>query len=134
MTNTQSLLDQLDLEYPDRGFVCASPADRWEDGTIVGNGTQGALCFGRPYDEEIVLSHESLFLPIYPPGKFIHLAPHWSHIQDLVLQNRGGEAMSFTMDLARESGYAERTLTDPFIGACSLKIAMPGSECTAYAR
>ncbi len=134
MTDLQSTLDQLDLEYPDRGFVATSAADRWEDGMIVGNGSQGALCFGRPHNEEIVLSHESLFLPIYPAGKFIHLAPHWSHIQDLVLKNRGGEAMALTMDLARESGYPERTLTDPFIGACSLKIAMSESECAAYAR
>ncbi|MFP4510810.1 MAG: glycoside hydrolase N-terminal domain-containing protein [Spirochaetaceae bacterium] len=89
MTDFKSLLAQLALEYPDRGFVCASPAERWQDGTITGNGSQGALCFGEPYEEEIVFSHESLFLPIYPAGKFTRLGAHLDHIRNLVLQNEG---------------------------------------------
>ncbi|MFW6252878.1 MAG: glycoside hydrolase N-terminal domain-containing protein [bacterium] len=89
MTDFKSLLAQLALEYPDRGFVCAAPAERWQDGTITGNGSQGALCFGEPYEEEIVLSHESLFLQIYAAGKFIRLGAHLYHIRNLVLQNEG---------------------------------------------
>src|SRR6056297_62728 len=103
MTDLQSVLDRLRITYPDRGFVCGAPARRWEDGTIVGNGSQGALSFGRPYQEEIVLSHEALFLPIYPAGRFIHLGPHLDHIRDLVLDDRGGDAMAFTMDLAKSA-------------------------------
>jgi alpha-L-fucosidase 2 len=129
-----ALLSQLHMAYPEHGFVCTSPAARWEDGTIVGNGSMGALCFARPYVEEMVLSHEALFLPIYPRGRFIHLAPHLDRIRDLILENRGGEAMAFTMDLARAAGYAKRSLTDPFIGACSLKLLMPDRDFGLYAR
>lgn len=138
MSNTTAglahLLDILRIHYPDHGFVSTAPAKRWEDGTIVGNGVQGALCFARPHAEEIVLSHESLFLPIYPKHEYIHLAPHLDHIRELILNNRGAEAMALTIDLAKDKGYLQRELTDPFIGACSLKLDMPKTECTAYAR
>lgn len=122
------------IRYPEHGFVGAGPADRWEDGMIVGNGAQGALCFSRPHREEIVLSHESLFLPIYPKHDYMHLAPHLDHSRELILANRGAEAMRLTMDLAKQKGYPSRELTDPFIGACSLMLDMPASACTAYAR
>ena len=134
MGDLMHLLDSLSLSYPDHGFVCLSPADRWEDGSIVGSGTVGALSFCRPHREEIVLSHEELFLPIYPAGGFFQLAPHLEHIREMVLSNRGAEAMRFTMDLAREAGYERRTLTDPFVGACSLRVSMEESSVDRYAR
>ena len=128
------LLASLKISYPEHGFVSRSPADRWGDGMIVGNGSQGALCFSHPHSEEIVLSHESLFLPIYPRREYFHLAPHLDRIRDLVLDNKGEEAMRLTIDLAKEAGYKQRTLTDPFIGACSLKLVMDQTDCIGYAR
>lgn len=132
--NLAQVLKTLRICYPEHGFVSTEAASRWEDGMIVGNGVQGALCFSRPHSEEIVLSHESLFLPIYPKHDYIHLAPHLDHIRELILENRGTEAMKLTIDLAKEKGYLKRELTDPFIGACSLKLEMPETECTAYGR
>lgn len=132
--NLVNRLETLRISYPERGFVSTEPAQRWEDGMIVGNGVQGALCFSRTHHEEIVLSHESLFLPIYPKHEYIHLAPHLDHIRELIFNNRGAEAMKLTIDLAKKKGYRQRELTDPFIGACSLHLEMPETECTAYAR
>ena len=129
-----ALLNSLQIEYPKRGFVSTAPAGRWEDGLILGNGRQGALCFSQPHNEEIVLSHESLFLPVYPKHEYIHLAPHLEHIRELVLDNRGADAMRLTIDLAKEKGYIQRELTDPFIGACALKIETGGKGFTQYAR
>lgn len=133
--NLQNILAQLDTSYPSRGFVSTSPAGRWEDGMITGNGTQGALAFSRPYDEEIVLSHEELFLPIYPPVKYMDLPSHMDSMRELVLDGKGREAMVKTIELARAAGYPEEMLTDPFIGACSLRILMDDQEeYSAYAR
>lgn len=130
----QATLNTLKLKHPEHGFVCSSPAGRWEDGSIVGNGTQGALIFGNPHQEEIVLSHEELFLPIYPKHDYIHLAPHLDQINELILDNRGHEAMRLTIDLAKQKGYLKRELTDPFIGGCALIIESQPSDCTEYAR
>lgn len=134
MRDLNERLETLAITYPPRGFVSTAPAERWEDGLIVGNGVQGALCFSRPYDEEIVLSHESLFLPVYPRHEYIRLAPHLDRVRDFVLQGRGAEAMALTVDLARQQGYQTRELTDPFIGACSVRLVMPAGEPVAYAR
>jgi len=134
MSELQRVLERLGIAYPERGFVFTSPAERWEDGTIVGNGTQGALCFARPYSEEMVLSHEALFLPIYPAGEFIPLEQHMDRIRELVLEGKGRDAMELTNDLAKAAGCERHTFTDPFIGACSLKIEMPPRICKLYAR
>jgi hypothetical protein len=42
--------------------------------------------------------------------------------------------MRQTIALAKESGYPPHHFTDPFIGACSLKLAMEEGDCQVYGR
>ncbi|MFF7855709.1 glycoside hydrolase N-terminal domain-containing protein [Streptomyces sp. NPDC007904] len=42
------------------------PAARWEDGFLSGNGHHGALVFGDPNDDRIVVTHHTL---VRPPGE-----------------------------------------------------------------
>ncbi|GAF11446.1 large secreted protein [Bacillus sp. JCM 19045] len=46
-----------------RGMTSRSPAKKWEDALITGNGTMGALVFGQPLNETIIFNHEKLYEP-----------------------------------------------------------------------
>ena len=41
----RTLLHALHTAYPERGIVSVEPARKWDFGTVVGNGSQGALAF-----------------------------------------------------------------------------------------
>ncbi|OAH15348.1 glycosyl hydrolase family 95 catalytic domain-containing protein [Streptomyces jeddahensis] len=40
-----------------------SPAARWEDAFLSGNGRHGAMVFGDPYDDRIIVNHHTLVRP-----------------------------------------------------------------------
>ena len=50
-----------------RGFESLEPAQDWEHALPIGNGTIGALVYGHPEDERIVLSHARLYMPLNRP-------------------------------------------------------------------
>jgi hypothetical protein len=70
-------LERLHAAYPQCGCVSLTPAEKWDFGTVVGNGSQGALAFCRPYNDELVLSHEELFLPLYPFRGYLPVREHF---------------------------------------------------------
>lgn len=49
-------------EHP-HGTWETAPADRWEDAYLSGNGRHGALTFGDPDDDRVVVTHHSLVRP-----------------------------------------------------------------------
>jgi len=90
----QDILNLLQTSYPACGFVSGAPADRWDDGTVVGNGIQGVLSFGRTTDEELVLSHEDLFLPLFPDHGYLPVREHFATVRTLVMEGKAREARS----------------------------------------
>ena len=48
---------------PVHGTWEPEPAARWEDGFLSGNGHHGALLFGEPDDERVVVTHHTLVRP-----------------------------------------------------------------------
>ncbi|MFJ6083129.1 glycosyl hydrolase family 95 catalytic domain-containing protein [Streptomyces sp. NPDC092369] len=73
------------------------PAVRWEDGFLSGNGHHGALVFGEPNDERVVVTHHTLVRPngaehAHPP----HLADRLPALQDRLLAGDLDAAESFT--------------------------------------
>ena len=73
---------QLSLPKPERGFISTKPATSWENGLASGNGRCGALVFGQPQDETIVVSSSDLLMPASRIGhqiSTVHLySPKWS--------------------------------------------------------
>ncbi|MET8213402.1 glycoside hydrolase N-terminal domain-containing protein, partial [Streptomyces sp. NPDC005373] len=51
------------VALPDRGIHDTAPADAWTDGFLTGNGEYGAVVYGDPALEKIVLDHHCLVLP-----------------------------------------------------------------------
>jgi len=129
------LLERLHASYPACGIVDTAPAWKWDFGTVVGNGVQGALAFCRTRDEEFVLSHEELFLPLFPFRGYLPVREHYETIRQLVLEGRAGEAQELIRKLKIAGDFPGYNTTDPFVGACSLDLRMQEPrEHGAYVR
>ena len=82
---------------PVHGTWEPAPAARWEDGFLSGNGRHGALLFGDPHDERVVVTHHTLVRPngaehARPP----HLAAELPALQDRLLAGERDAAERFT--------------------------------------
>ncbi|WP_405617632.1 glycosyl hydrolase family 95 catalytic domain-containing protein [Streptomyces sp. NBC_00076] len=51
------------IPLPDRGIHDTAPADAWTDGFLTGNGEYGAVVYGDPALEKVVLNDHRLVLP-----------------------------------------------------------------------
>ncbi|MCX5424028.1 glycoside hydrolase N-terminal domain-containing protein [Streptomyces sp. NBC_00078] len=105
------------------------PAGRWEDGFLSGNGHHGALMFGDPNDERIVVTHHTLVRPnsgeqARPP----QLAAELPALQDRLLAG----------DLYAAEGFTDgRDLqwVQPFHPAFRIRLrTAPGEEPRRYRR
>ena len=129
--NDEGLLETLKLlgvSYPETGAVSIAPAERWDDGSIVGNGVQGALAYCRTVNEEIVFSHEEMFVPMYPFYGYLPVLEHYDTIQQLVLNGKADEAQQLLKDLKIQLNIPRYNTTDPFVGAGSLHLRMRSSQ------
>ncbi|MFB6673356.1 glycoside hydrolase N-terminal domain-containing protein [Streptomyces sp. NPDC056390] len=74
-----------------------APATRWEDAFLSGNGTHGALVFGDPHDDRVILTHHTLVRPDGgPPPRPPALAAQLPHIQNQLLTGDVTAAEQFT--------------------------------------
>ncbi|WP_030041078.1 glycosyl hydrolase family 95 catalytic domain-containing protein [Streptomyces resistomycificus] len=82
---------------PAHGTWEPRPAARWEDAFLSGNGRHGAMVFGDPDDERVVVNHHTLVRPnggerARPP----ELAAELPRLQDRLLAGQPDAAESFT--------------------------------------
>ncbi|MGW0706989.1 glycosyl hydrolase family 95 catalytic domain-containing protein [Streptomyces sp. NPDC002643] len=85
------------MSGPVHGTWEPAPAARWEDAFLTGNGRHGAMVFGDPYDERIIVNHHTLVRPngaehARPPA----LAAELARLQDRLLAGDVTAAESFT--------------------------------------
>jgi len=131
----QAKSDELLIPNPVHGFVSKLPASRWEESMITGNGTIGALVFGNPLNERIILSHEKLFMPEYSPTKAPALYKYMDRIRELTLNGRGEEAAELAVQAGREGGIQDLIWTDPLVPACQLEIkSLSDNKISNYTR
>ncbi|MEV1082287.1 glycoside hydrolase N-terminal domain-containing protein [Streptomyces sp. NPDC050211] len=82
---------------PVHGTWEAAPATRWEDGYLSGNGHHGALVFGDPNDERVVVTHHTLVRPNSGErGRPPELASQLPQLQDRLLAGDVRAAEDFT--------------------------------------
>ena len=120
---------------PERGFISKQPARSWEQALVSGNGKLGAMVYGEPLNETIVLNHARLFMPLHqplpPPGTGVHLP----EIRRLLAAGQYQEAADFVVELAKKEGYDGKRWTDPFIPAFDIRIDMAAAgPCSDYGR
>ena len=100
---------------PRRGMCSLHPADRWEHALVTGNGTLGALVYGDPYRERVVLNHERFNLPRWAsPPEPPDIAHALAEIRRLMLAGRYSEAYAHSIEAAREDGWDGLVWTDMY--------------------
>jgi alpha-L-fucosidase 2 len=135
VVSCQNISDELLITQPEHGFVSRLPAARWEESMITGNGTIGALVYGNPLNERIILSHEKLFMPEYPPYEAPPLHKYLDRIRELTLEGKGEEAAELLVRAGEEVGIEDMIWTDALIPACQMIIeSLEDEKITDYTR
>ncbi|MEU2241053.1 glycoside hydrolase N-terminal domain-containing protein [Streptomyces sp. NPDC018338] len=77
-----------------------APAARWEDAFLTGNGRHGALAFGDPDDDRVIVTHHTLVRPNNTPADTAppRLAAALPALQDALLAGDATAAERFTDD------------------------------------
>ncbi len=95
-------------------------AHTWEDALVVGNGTVGAMLFGSPGEEQLVINRAGLFLPTHPPLEPPDLASRLDAVRGHAIAGRFPEVAIDGMDAGRAVGIDGLIWTDPFVPAAYL--------------
>ena len=114
-----------------KGYTLPYPAERWEEGTLLGNGSQGAIIMGNVQREEIILSHERLFAPINLDLEPIPMADHLPTIRTMLKERKYKEASEYVVEMFQKQENREtKYWTNPFIPAADFIIETSG--CYSY--
>lgn len=97
-----------------RGAVSKIPSSGWEDGFVSGNGRMGAVLFGEPGNESIVINHCRLFLPLGSKEIVPDVSSYVSQLRDTFLVKGSKQALSFLFSKAKEKGFGGLINTDPY--------------------
>jgi hypothetical protein len=109
---------------PERGFVSSQAATNWEHALTSGNGKFGALVFGQPLDETIVVNHARLFMPLWEPLPPVDTASHLKEIRRMLADGEYQRAADFVVALSQKDGYGPKRWTDPFVPAFDVRVTM----------
>ncbi len=110
-------------DLPRRGMWSRQPARRWQDALVTGNGTLGAMVFGDPASERLVLNHERLYEPLLDqPCPVPDISAALPEVRRLALAGKYKEAYQHSYQSAIEAGFPGIQWTDPYHPACALSI------------
>lgn len=107
------------------GSISRAPAQRWEDAFVTGNGRMGAMLFGNPSNDTLVVNHCRLFLPLGNREIVPDLAKHTPELRQIIREKGYGQAINFLLGKAKEQGYPGIIPTDPFHPGLFLNIRQP---------
>ncbi|MFD5516862.1 glycoside hydrolase N-terminal domain-containing protein [Streptomyces sp. NPDC127066] len=104
------------------------PAARWEDAFLSGNGTHGAMVFGDPNDDRVIVNHHRLVRPngsadARPP----ELADRLADVQDRLLAGDVNAGEDFT-------DGRPLLWVQPFHPAFQVRLRRPAEEARGYRR
>ena len=123
------------FNFPERGFVSTVPAATWEHALVSGNGKLGALVFGQPLDETIILNHASLYMPLHEPLPPVSSSVHLKEIRRMLANGQYQSAADFVVGLSEKENYGPKRWTDPYIPAFDIRIRMASDgEVKNYSR
>lgn len=112
-----------------KGYCLPYPAAYWEEGMLLGNGSQGAVVWGDGEHEKITLTEETLFAPVDEGLTPIEMAEHLPKIRKLLKEGKSREASQLIVDMFREKeGLDEKIWTNPFFPAGDIHILTENTE------
>ncbi|GAB6164176.1 glycoside hydrolase N-terminal domain-containing protein [Thermostilla marina] len=107
---------------PERGAYSRLPGEKWQDGFVAGNGRMGALIYGKPGDETLILNHCRLFLPLGSREIVPRLAQYVPQVREMVRNRKFREAIAFLMEKGKEQGFPGLIWTDPYHPGAFIRI------------
>ena len=133
LISTLTVAQESDVfKTPERGFASWLPAPTWEHALLSGNGTMGAMVFGNPHEETIILNHSSLYLPQQKSDHPIDQASRLAEIRKLMLEGKFDDATKIPVEIRKQQGYSDER--DPFIPAFDLYVSQQAGNITRYNR
>jgi hypothetical protein len=112
-------------EAPFHGSISHTPAQRWEDGFVTGNGRMGAVLFGDPSHETLAIDHCRLFLPQGNREIVPDLAKYTAEMRQIIQAKGSNEGLYFLCGKAKEQGYSGLVPTDPYHPGFFIEISQP---------
>jgi hypothetical protein len=110
---------------PFHGSLSRVPAKQWSDAFVTGNGRMGAVLFGNPVDDTLVVSHCRLYLPRGTREIVPDLAQYTPQMRQIYRDKGPGEANAFLIDKAKEQGFTGLAWTDSFHPGLFVNIKAP---------
>lgn len=109
------------------GMILDRPANNWLEAPPCGNGFVGAMPYGPPSNERILLNHEALFYPVwYTPKRedVPDMAQYLPQLRQIIARGKYRQAAGFwNSKLAKHDYGLQRTpFTNPYHPACDLLI------------
>ncbi len=105
---------------PEKGAASTTPAARWEQSFVTGNGRMGAMLLGNPENETFFANHCRLYVPLGSYEKVPDMAAHMPTARQMIRDNdptvgkRYEPAMEFLTAKAAEQGFPGIIWTDMF--------------------
>jgi alpha-L-fucosidase 2 len=112
-------------DAPEHGARSVTPAKRWEEAFVTGNGRMGAMLFGNATNVTLVANHCRLFLPLGNREIVPNLAQHVPELRQIIREKNYGDAMRFFLGKAKEQGYPGLTWTDKYHPGLFVNIRVP---------
>lgn len=100
-----------------------APASEWESAMVSGNGTHGAMVFGGPAKETIIVNHERLYLPREYPGDSLDIAEQLPHLRKIIKEEGYAEGLVYLDTRAGEKGLAPAKGNPAFHPAFSISFS-----------
>lgn len=122
------------IENTSKGYHSWLPASDPNQAMLIGNGTMGAMVFGDPHAETIIVSHSALYLPLRTPNEPINQASRLSEIRQLILEGNGAEAAKIPVEQSMTEGYDGQIWSDPYIPAFDILIKTSPANIEKYQR
>ncbi|WP_208559470.1 glycosyl hydrolase family 95 catalytic domain-containing protein [Marinilactibacillus kalidii] len=106
-------------DFPNKGVWSTKPAEKWEEGYIVGNGALGGILYGAPHTFKLVANHHTLFLKQHKMNEIPNLSTHLDSLRETIEMDGYQKGVEYFEQKALEKGYQGLTMSDPY---------HPGSE------
>jgi hypothetical protein len=116
-----TLVNNLEIDYPQHGFISLNPASRWEESLISGNGSIGLTMPGNALQDRIVFGHEKLIMPEYQPYEAPDLGSRLPEIREAVFNGNNDVATMIVEEQAKKVGIEGMIWTNPPVPACQLE-------------
>ncbi|UOQ85114.1 glycosyl hydrolase family 95 catalytic domain-containing protein [Gracilibacillus salinarum] len=124
----------MPTDIPARGIWTDSPAVKWEDALVSGNGSHGVMVMGDPVSDTIIGNHCRLYLPQGNRFELPEMATYLTEFRQIIEHEGYDKALSFYYQKAEELGYPGLLMSDPSHPGFHLHVETDHSSYNDYQR